>query len=264
MNVIELLNEALTTAQIIGVAYPPTDAQTTQAFRALIGLTDTMAADPLKTLTNVRFSFPLAPGKQAYTIGADPSLDINRPRPQSILRANVIDVSVGVNPLHIPIRVYTADQYARAVLRNSPTPYPAALWYDEGYAPIPAPVNAPPQYAPLPGYGTINFIGQPIAANVVEAWTAAPLTQASSLFDDLVFPPEYYEYLLYGTTIRLYPRFGRPPDPTIVGLFNDARMALESANAQPAPIMPLDSGLPNDTRGLRWDARTNSYVGARG
>ena len=261
MTILDLISESLFCANVVGYGGLQTDAQTTTAFRALIGLVDTMAADPLKKLTNASIGFTLTPGKQAYTIGADSSLDINASRPQTILRGNVLDPAAQPNPLRTPILIFDADTYARSNLRNSPTPKPFALWYDQGYSPVPAPADPPPDYAPLPGYGTSNFVGSPTAANPVELWAAAPLTQASSWFDDLVFPPGYYEYLLYGTTIRLYPRFGRDPDPTVVGLFKDAQLALESANAMPAPIMQLDSGLPRPVQSGRWDARTNRYTG---
>lgn len=261
MTILDLLSESLVVGNVIGVGGLQTDAHTTTAFRALLGLMDTMNADPLKKLTTARISFLLQPGKQSYTIGPDSSLDINASRPEAILRGNLVYTSAGPNPFHYPILIFSDDDYERSTLRNSPTPRPPALWYDGGYSAIPSPTDPPPNDydTPARGYGTINFVGLPTDPNAVELWAAAPLTQASSLFDDLVFPPAYYEYLLYGTTIRLYPRFARQPDPTVLGLFKDAQMALETANAQPSPVMPLDSGLPGAT-GRYWDARTNSYT----
>jgi hypothetical protein len=261
MTILELLTEALSVSNVIGVGGPVSAAHADTAFRALIGLTDTMNADPLKKLTTARILFLTQPGKLSYTIGADSSLDINKPRPQSILRANVAYANTDPVPLFSPIAVLTDDGYRRAQTRNAPAPVPTALWYDRGYSAIAAPADPALDPAlPVPGYGTINLIGMPTAANFVELWAAQPLTQASSQFDDLVFPPAYYEYLLYGTTIRLYPRFARDADPVVLGLFKDAQIALESANAQPAPVSPLDSGLPGGGGGY-WDGRTNSYVG---
>jgi hypothetical protein len=80
-----------------------------------------------------------------------------------------------------------------------------------------------------------------------------------SNFDDLVFPPGYYEYLLYGTCVRLYPRFGRPIDPSVAALYTEARRIIESANVTPAPVMPLDTGLPQ-SRPPYWDGRTNRWI----
>ncbi|HEV8500435.1 MAG TPA: hypothetical protein VGR63_02575 [Casimicrobiaceae bacterium] len=263
MTVIELISEALLTCGIIGVADPPSDAQATTAFRALIGSVDTASADPLKQLTVANRTFTLQPLKQAYTIGPDSSLDINAPRPQAILRANMIDLTSSPNPPHIPMDVLEWDGYRSWSFRNSPTPLPTALWYDGGYQAIPAPADPPgaPE-APVEGFGTINILGVPMNFNQIEFWASAPLTQASSYFDDLVFPPGYYEFLLYGLCGRLYPRFGRAPDPVVIELYKEARLAVESANAMPAPVMTLDSGLPNVTGGY-WDGRTNSYIRRR-
>ena len=252
----------MTTCGIIGAGNPtPTDPQASQAFQCLIALVDTSNADPLRQLTETRNSFALVPGQQAYMIGPDPSLDIPQPRPAKILRANVVDMNAQPNPFHIPMRVLEWDQYNAWGVRNSPTPLPLALWYDRGYNAIPNPTNPspPPENVPDAGYGTINIVGMPTAPNPVEVWFRAPLTQASTYFDELVFPPGYYEYLLYGTCIRLYPKFTRKPDPTVLQLYKDARLAVESANASPMPVMPLDSGLPN-SRGAWWDGRTNSWI----
>jgi hypothetical protein len=213
-----------------------------------------------------RATFLLQPPQQAYTIGPDPSLDINAPRPQRILRANVIDMTALPNPSHTPMRVLEWHEYDRSPLRNSVTPLPEALWYDRGYGAIPNPTpnpNPPPDSFPVPGYGTITILGVPSAPNPVEFWAAQPLTQASTYFDDLIFPPGYYEYLLYGTCVRIYPRFGRTVDPTIAALYQDAKLTIESANVIPAPAMRTDSGLPSRGGGY-WDGRTNTWIGRNG
>ncbi len=251
------------TANIIGQGNPtPTSAQADTAFQCLVGLIDTSNADPLRRLTAARVPFTLRPPQQAYTIGPDPSLDIFASRPQKIQRANVVDMTQPANPNYIPMRVLEYSEYLRERIRASDTPLPSALWYDRGYEPIANPTNPnpPPVTNPDPGYGTINIVGQPSAANGIELWASAPLTQASTLLDDLVFPPGYYEYLLYGTVIRLYPKFGRDPDATVVGLWGEARRLIESANAVAMPVMTLDSGLPSSGN-VYFDGRTNRYIG---
>jgi hypothetical protein len=260
MTVMDILTEALMTANIIGAGNPTPDAASADtAFRALLGLIDTSNADPLKQLVEARAQFALSPGKQAYTIGPDSSLDINQPRPQDILRANVIDLTAlpGVN--HVRVDVLTWSEYEEWGVRNSPTPLPQALWYDRGFQPIPNPVDPPADPAVYPGFATIYIVGTPTAPNLIEFWARTALTPATSYFDTLFFPDGYYEYLLYGLTIRLYPRFGRPVDPTVASLYSEARLALESANATPAPRMQLDGGLPNVGGGY-WDGRTNSWI----
>jgi hypothetical protein len=257
-----LLTEALFTCNIIGQGDPvPSSANSDKAFQCLVGLVDTSNADPLRMLTVQRATFPLAPPQQTYTIGPDPSLDIQAPRPQKILRANVIDLTAQPNPAHIPMRVLEWHDYDASQLRNTVTPLPTGLWYDRGYAAIPNPTNPnpPPESVPVQGYGSINILGVPSALNPVEFWAAQPLTQASTYFDDLVFPEGYYEYLLYGTCVRIYPRFGRPVDPTIAALYQDAKLTIQSANAIAAPRMRTDSGLPSAGRGY-WDGRTNTWI----
>ena len=258
-----MISEALFTCGIIGQGNPtPTDYQSTQAMQCLVGLVDTSNADPLRQLTAGRTPFFMQPGKQAYTIGADPSCDIPIPRPPGILRANVIDMSAQPNPWHVPMRVLEWSEYDTWGVRNSNTPLPPALWYDQGYAAIPNPTNpTPPPFSnPVLGQGTINIVGMPTAPNQIEIWTPSPLTQASSLFDDLIFPNGYYEYLLYGTCMRVYPKFGRPINADVRALWDDARRIVESANATPAPVMRLDSGLPN-AQPQYWDGRSNRYIG---
>lgn len=192
-------------------------------------------------------------------IGADSSLDINQPRPQNILRANVVDASAVPTFNHIPVKVLEWSEYEAWGVRNAPTPLPQALYYDSDFNPIPNPANPPADPAVYPGYATIHIVGLPTAANMIEFWSREPLTQATSYFDTLIFPDGYYEYLLYGLAIRLYPRYARPVDPTVASLYSDARLAIESASASPAPVMRLDGGLPNVAGGW-WDGRTNSWV----
>ena len=263
MTVLDLLTEALFTTNIIGQGNPtPTDYQSTQAMQCLVGLVDTSNADPLRALTAGRTAFLLQPNKQPYTIGADPSCDIPVPRPSTILRANVIDMSAQPNPNHIPMRVLQWSEYDTWGVRNSDTPLPPALWYDQGYSAIPNPTNPspPPSSNPIAGQGTINIVGMPTAPNQVEIWTPSPLTQATSLFDDLIFPNGYYEYLLYGTCMRVYVKFRRQINADVKALWDDARRVVESANATPAPLMTLDSGLPN-AKPAYWDGRSNRYIG---
>ena len=262
MTCLDLITEALFVTNIIGQGNPtPTDYQSTQAMQCLVGLVDTSNADPLRQLTSSRTAFFMTPGQQAYTIGADPSCDIPIPRPAGILRANVIDMSAQPNPNHIPMRVLEWSEYDTWGVRNSNVELPPAIWYDQGYQPIPDPTNPspPPSSNPVPGQGTLYIVGMPTAPNQIEIWCASPLTQATSLFDDLIFPNGYYEYLLYGTSMRLFVKFARPINKDVKDLWDDARRIVESANTSPAPVMGLDSGLPN-AQPYYWDGRSNRYL----
>jgi hypothetical protein len=264
MTVLDLTTEALQVTNIIGQADSPKDAQTTNAFRALIGLVDTSNADPLKQLTTARNMFTLKPPQQIYTIGPDSSLDINAPRPAKILRANLIDLTSAPNPPYNPMEILDWDGYQNFRLRATQTQIPRALWFDGQDNPIENPTDPPANdLAPVPGYGNIVLPDQPTAPNIIEYWAAQPLTQASSLFDDLVFPAGYYEYLLYGTCIRLYMRYGRDIVQGVADLFTAARLSVESANATPGPVMATDSGLPGRGGGY-WDGRTNTFLGRSG
>jgi hypothetical protein len=256
------LVESLQVCNIIGQADSPKDAQTTNAFRALIGQIDTSNADPLKQLTTVQTTFILDPPRQEYAVGPDSSLDIEAPRPTRILRANLIDVSATPsNPPYNPMEILDWDGYQKWRLRATQTPIPRALWYDRTAQAIPSPVDPIENpLAPVPIYGNIWLPEMPTMPNYIEYWAAAPLTQASSYFDDLAFPPGYYEYLLYGTCLRLYPRYGRQADPTVTALYQAARLAIESANVTPAPIVRTDDGLPG-AHGGYWDGRTNTFIG---
>jgi hypothetical protein len=265
MTVMDILQEVLLTANVIGAGnLTPTDQQASVAMKCLTGLVDTSNADPLRGLTVQRKTFLLTPPDQSYTIGPDQSLDINAPRPQKILRANLADLSAAPNVPHYPMRVMQWHEYDASPLRATATPLPTALYYDRGFSEITNPTNPPENDLPMPGYGTIMILGLPTAANAVEFWASQPLTQHSNYFDDLIVPPGYYEYLLYGTCIRIYPRFGRAVDQTIAALYQDAKQVIEAANVIPAPAMPTDSGLPGSRSGGQWDGRSNSWIGRNG
>jgi hypothetical protein len=262
----DMIIESLLTCNIIGAGnLTPSDQQAQLAFQCLAGLIDTSNADPLRMLTAQRVTFTLTPPKQAYTIGPDPSLDIEAPRPRRILRANVAQANAGVNAPQSPMRVMAWHEYDRASQRNTLTPLPTAIWYDRGYAAIPNPTNPnpPPENFPVPGFGTITILGVPTAANVIEFWAAQLISEATSYFDELIFPPGYYEYLLYGTCVRIYPRFARPVDPTIAALYQDAKLTIGSTNAnyyetptepmnnaqKTAPQSPAAAATPNARQG---------------
>jgi hypothetical protein len=260
--VLDLITEALTASNIIGQGNPtPNDWQASLGMQALVGLVDTSNADPLRQLTASRTAFFMTPNQQSYTIGADPSCDIPVPRPVKILRANVIDMSAQPNPNHIPMRVLEWSEYDTWGTRNSLVSLPPAIWYDAAYDPIANPTNPAPPPATNPdlGQAAINIVGMPMAPNQIEFWAARPLTQATSYFDQLVFPPGYYEYLLYGTAMRVFIKFGRAISPDIRALWDAARFAVESANASAMPVMRLDTGLPN-AQPVYFDARSNRYI----
>lgn len=262
MTILDLLTESLQVCNIIGQADAPKDVQVTNAFRSLIGHIDTSNADPLKQLTTARRTLTLNPPRQIYTVGPDSSLDVNMPRPAKILRANLIDLTSAPNPPHNPMAVLDWDGYQNFRLRHTLTPLPRALFFDGTNQPIEDPADPiENDLVPVPGFGNILLPEIPTMPNIVEFWAPLPLTQASSLFDDVVFPSGYYEYLLYGTSIRLYIRYGRDIDAGVAQLYKDARLAIESANATPAPVMQVDSGLPGGQGGGYWDGRTNTYLG---
>jgi hypothetical protein len=228
--------------------------------QALVALIDSSNADPLRQLTATRTAFFMAPGQQSYTIGADASCDIPIPRPARILRANVVDMAAQPNPNHIPMRVLEWSEYDTWGTRNSLVTLPPAIWYDQGFDRIPNPTDPPQPYTnPDLGQGTLWIVGMPNAPNQIEIWTASPLTQATSYFDDLIFPPGYYEYLLYGTCMRVFIKFGRPINADVRAQWDEARRIVESANTSPAPVMQLDSGLPNALP-VYWDGRSNRYI----
>ena len=59
--------------------------------------------------------------------------------------------------------------------------------------------------------------------------------------------------------MRIYPKFGRKISDDVKALWDDARRIVESTNSSPAPVMALDSELPN-AQPAYWDGRSNRYL----
>jgi hypothetical protein len=250
VTILDLLSEALITCGIIGPYDDVKDALAAVAFKALLGMVDTATADPAKTFTRSFAAYTLTPGKYIYIIGPSAvalgltppiTVDFDAPCPTSIEQANIINLSVPAFPIRTPLYVMTDAEWSAISLLNAPTPIPKDLYFDNNFP-----------------TGNLYLHGIPNAANQLEIWTRQPLTVYSAYTDTFLLPPAYYEAYLYGLCMRLYPRFGKTPDPTVTALLKDALRILESANLD-VPILGLDSGLPGG-KPPYFDARTNRQL----
>ena len=145
--------------------------------------------------------------KQTVTMTGAASYALST-RPIRIKSASVI-TSAGTTQ---PTKVATADEWHAIGDKTRTGAYAEALFCDFGYP------TATAYLSPKPGAGSL------------ELWQYEALTAFAALDTAISLPPGYERALTFALAIDLAPQFGRPIDPTVQAVANEATAAIARAN----------------------------------
>jgi len=164
-------------------AYQVTDG--TQALNAMIKGFET---DGMPLWSIKSYTFTVTSGTAAYNIG--PSQTFNTNKPLKVIQAWRNDSTSYSN---VPMNIYTNYNYAILPLVNSSG----------------TPVNL--YYQPLRDYGVINLWPKPSdSTTTITLRYQTPFEDMTSSTDDIDFPSEWTEAIIYGLAHRLSPEYGVP------------------------------------------------------
>jgi hypothetical protein len=167
-------------------------------------------------------------GQQSYTIG--PGGNINIARPVWIQDASVISLANPLQPVELPVRILTDDEWASVTVKNVPSGLFWYLYYDYG-------LTAPN------GTGTIKLWPIPNIGNLqLSLYIPTPLSAFVTLFDTILFPPGWEEAVRYNLCVRICPEFGKPIDPVVAKIAVDSFALIQRANKR-LQDLEVDSAL---------------------
>lgn len=131
-------------------------------------------------------------GGNGYLIGptahsAGNANDFQGPRPESIVRANCVMLNTGPQPVYIPMRPISAEEWASLSIRQIPAINVTSLFY----------------YDPQFPNGVLNLF-PPLTGNSIELFTWYGFATPVSLATAYSAPPGYQDAVVYSLAERLY------------------------------------------------------------
>jgi hypothetical protein len=188
LNRNEIISAALRKLGVLSGGSTPETYQITDATQALNALVKGLQTDGMPLWAIKTFTFTTVVGDADYPIG--PSQTLNTAKPLKIFQAWRNQSS---NYSNVPLNIYTNYNYDLLPLVNSSG----------------TPVNL--YFQPFNTYGMINLWPKPNdATTTISIRYQAPFEDMTSDTDDLDFPSEWTETIIYLLAVRLAPEYGIP------------------------------------------------------
>lgn len=235
----DFIYQALRKIGALRPGYTPSPEILSDAMTEWSLMFDEFNADRLMQNSNPDFVYPVTgPGSASdgngYTVGPS-GADWTGPRPTSIIRANLVQTTFGPQPVYIPIKPISQEQWASLAIRQIPAVnITAVFWYD-------------PQY-PL---GVFNVF-PPLNGNSIELFQWGAYVTPANLAASYAAPPGYENVIVTNLAERLYYMtctkqmvLERAPYLIISGKAKLAREAVQVINR---PINPMPTDYPSGDR----------------
>lgn len=178
------------------------------------------AVDSTMIFTYAREVWTLVAGKQNYTVGPDPSADIQTTRPTGIERANVILDTP--QTLFRPVEIVNMYEWAAIRLRVLPFAIPMKLYYERDYSAL--------------GLGAMHLWPGPQINYGLEVYSWNQLTAFPDVTTVYQFPPAYLYCFRKTLAVEIAPmlalraktdRLERPKPAMVELVARQAEQALE-------------------------------------
>lgn len=203
-TVTELIKAALRKTGAIASGETPSDAEMQDALIQLRAMLRQWGSKSMMIFSVTAITHTLD-GSQSYTIGS--GADINTTRPVRIKSAFVT-----YGGFDVPLKVLASDAYSRLHDKDFGSTYPQYLWYNPGYS-----------------QGTI-FVW-PAGTGTLTMYALVPLTDPTTLTEDVVMPGEYDQAIIWNLACQMMPEYGREPTQFIYKMAEDAKDDIISLNA---------------------------------
>ncbi len=183
-----------------------------------------------------------ATGAGSITISVIP--DFIGPRPDSIVRANLVMTNVGPQPVYLPIRMISVEEWAALAIRQIPAINVTNIAY----------------YDPQFPQGVFNVF-PPLNGNSIELFTWPAFATPLSLTASYSAPPGYQDAVVYSLAERLWALCTRDFMPRKISqqwLSGRAYEACQKVRSVNRPLPTLASEAPGNRKGT--GGYMDSYV----
>lgn len=242
MTGLDLIRLALVELNVQASGEPVDPDVAQDGLQLLNDMIDLWSTESLMIFTLTGEVFPLQAGKQSYTMGLGG--DFNTERPVKIENITITDdVNNPTQPLELPIRMLTTEEWASIAIKNISSQLPGNV-YDTGDFPL----------------RILNYyyIPQIAIKTTIYSWDA--LDKIATPNDDLVFPPGYAEALRTNLALRLAPHFpANSPSPITIQLAIESKARLKALNTDPIDLK-CDAGVLDDRSGFQGAANRALFI----
>ena len=188
LNRNEIISAALRKLGVLSGGSSPETYQITDATQALNAMIKGFETDGMPLWSIKSYTFTVTQGTAAYNIGVGQTF--NTAKPLKVIQAWR---NQDTNFSNVPMNVYTNYNYDLLPLALSSG----------------TPVNL--YYQPLREYGVINLWPKPNdSVTTITLRYQTPFEDMTSSTDDIDFPSEWTEAIIYGLAHRLSPEYGVP------------------------------------------------------
>lgn len=218
---LSVLQDVFEKAKIYAPGVTINTADTSRGLSVINKMLDSWSNERLACFANLEQSFPLVPGKRAYTIGTSGGADINAVRPLEILMGPGAAYLRDTNQNRYPVDVVNQDQWNLIGLLEQSSDLPDTLFYD-------------PQF-PL---GIINIFAKPLQAFTLFFDARLQLQDMANLTQVFSLPPGYIQAIVDNATIKIWPYYkqGDPP-ARLIEEAKDSLAAIKRTNIKQSPAM---------------------------
>lgn len=229
------VNGALRVLGVLAEGETPSAETSQDALEALNQMLDSWSTERLAVYSTMDQVFTWPAGQISRTIG--PSGDFVGLRPIALDDSTYFkDPGTGVS---YGLKIINQQQYNGIALKTATSTFPQVIW-----------VNMDMPDATLTVYPVPT---RSLEFHIVSVY---PLTQATSLSTDLVFPPGYLRAFKFNLAVEIAEEFGLTPPPSVVKKATSSKRNLKRINS-PDDVMSMPYGLV--ARAQRYNIFAGNY-----
>lgn len=238
MTVRELIRKSMLLIGAVSTGENLSADEAADGLSSLNDLLDSWSTDGLLIPASTIEEFTLVPGQASYTIGVGGNF--NTANPQVIEEARLKDVSG--QAFELPIAVYSIQEYADIIQKQTQSSQPEALYFQRG--------------TPL---SNIYLYTVPSAANKLVLYSKKALSNFTSVNDSISLPPGYQRALRYNLALELAVEYGKQPSEYVFQTSQELKAQLMRVNDAGNPVL-----MKSDILGINQDSTKpfNVYTGS--
>jgi hypothetical protein len=236
----DIITLALKTANVVGVGQTPEAEDMNDAFNLLNMLLAQLQRRRYFVYGLTTTSFQ-GNNSVSYTVG--PGGNFNIPRPAKIESAFFRQNNTTSYPVDYPLEILRSQEDYNRISLKTLNAFPRYCFYDMAYP-------------------TGNLFVWPVPNNTYTIFisTITQIQQFVDVSDQIALPPEYSAALMWNLVMELYPFYGLPVNPVVVGKAEASLRIIEEANVQ-IPQLAMPPALKNN-RGSTYNIYGDFMIGS--
>lgn len=232
MTVRDLLTRSLRLIGVLASGETASADMITDALTSMNGMIDSWKNVGLLIYANQIQALTLTSGTQSYTIGVGGTLNVDRP-------VNINRVTCVLNSIEYDIELVTEAQWSGISVKSLSASLPSKVYFNPAF--------------PL---GTLYFWPKPSSALSINIYYPAPIAKFSAVNDTVELAPGYEDLIVYGTSDRIAPEYGKELTQSQNQILNKVKTEIMRNNTSDK-FMTCDPILSDE--GRLFDFRTGGY-----